>query len=321
MMAPIREHRRLRLPATDTLVTFERAAKNLNFKKAAKELNMTPSAVSQQISKLEASLGVELFHRSSKGVRLTDPGEAYIKEVHKALALLRTATRHIVDTSSQQPVKIAVYNPLSTYWLFPLVGELDKQYPDLSLEIESVTRLVDVTLRDADITVQFGPLSTANAEGHVVLFPRTSTPVCSPRFLERHGPLETIDDLSRVPLLHNLATEEEWIDWFEDIDDVTNLPPAQHRFWDRGSNLSAAEKGLGVALGCRNLLKYDLEAGNLIAPFEHNVIYDTGYYVQVSAAAKRRKRVGKLRSWLRSKGEDTVASNRFPTPAENLKLP
>ncbi len=318
-MAPIREQRRLRLPATDTLVTFERAAKNLNFKKAAKELNMTPSAVSQQISKLEASLGVELFRRSSKGVRLTESGAAYIKEVRKALALLRTATRHIVDTSNQQPVKIAAYVPLSTYWLFPLVGELDEQYPDLSLDIESVTRHLDVTLRDADIIVQFGPLDNASAEGHVVLFPRTSTPVCSPRFLERHGPLETIDDLLRVPLLHNLATEEEWIDWFDDIAGITNPPPAQYRFRDRGSNLGAAEKGLGVALGCRNLLKHDLEAGNLIAPFEHSVTYDFGYYVQVSGAAKRLKRVTKLLSWLRSKGEDTVASNCFPTQTKNIK--
>lgn len=318
-MASIREQRRLRLPATDTLVTFERAAKNLSFKKAAKELNMTPSAVSQQISKLEASLGVELFRRSSKGVRLTESAAAYIKEVHRALALLRTATRHIVDTSNQQPVKIAAYNMLSTYWLFPLVGELDKQYTDLSLDIESVTRLVDVTLRDADIIVQFGPLNNANAEGHVVLFPRTSTPVCSPMFLERHGPLETIDDLLRVPLLHNLATEEEWIEWFAGIDDMTSPPPAQHRFRDRGSTLSAAENGLGVALGCRNLLKHDLEAGNLIAPFELSVTYDSGYYVQVSAAAKRLKRIERLLSWLRSKGEDTVARNGLPTSMENLK--
>ncbi|MEM7076531.1 MAG: LysR substrate-binding domain-containing protein [Pseudomonadota bacterium] len=305
-MARTREQRNLRLPSTDTLVTFERAAKNLNFKKAAKELNMTPSAVSQQISKLEASLGVELFNRSSKGVRITEAGAAYIKEVHKALALLRTATRHLVETSTQQPVRIAAYNPFSTYWLFPLVGELDEQYPNLSLDIESVTRLVDVTLRDADIIVEYGSLDRARKQGYVVLFPRTSTPVCSPAFLERHGPLTTKEDLRRVPLLHNMATEGEWHDWFAGLDSTFDPPPAQHRFRDRGSCLSAAEKSLGVALGCRNLLKYDIEAGNLIAPFEQCVVYESGYYVLVSGAAKRLNRVGKLLSWFRSKSQEAL---------------
>ncbi|MEM6312405.1 MAG: LysR substrate-binding domain-containing protein [Pseudomonadota bacterium] len=307
-MASPGEHRKMRLPSTDSLITFERAAKNLNFKKAAKELNMTPSAVSQQIAKLEASLGVELFSRNSKGVSVTEAGEVYIKEVHKALALLRTATRHAVETSKQQPIKIATYTPFSTYWLFPRVNELYEQDPTLSLDIESVTRQVDVTLRDADVMIEFGPLERAQEDGHLPLFPRTSRPLCSPEFLERHGPLQTVDDLRHVPLLHNLATEDEWLDWFAAAEGAADPPPAQHRFRDRGSCLSAAEKGLGVALGCTHLVQHDLREGKLITPFDTTVAYEEGYYVRISGAANRIQRVDKLLAWFRVKSQEVCGA-------------
>ena len=74
-----------RLPPLNSLRAFEAAARHLSFKEAARELNVTPAAVGHQIKKLEQFLGVELFRRMNRSVRLTNAGKAYfIRALRKA---------------------------------------------------------------------------------------------------------------------------------------------------------------------------------------------------------------------------------------------
>lgn len=81
-----------RLPPLSTLRVFEAAARHKSFRKAADELNLTASAVSHGIQTLENWLGVELFNRQSRGLRLTGAGEAYAPLVNQALSVLAKAT-------------------------------------------------------------------------------------------------------------------------------------------------------------------------------------------------------------------------------------
>src|SRR5690606_37385027 len=70
-------HMRRKIPSTAALVAFESAARHQSFTKAAEELALTQSAVCRQIAALEAFLGVELFRRTRRGVRLTEEGLSY----------------------------------------------------------------------------------------------------------------------------------------------------------------------------------------------------------------------------------------------------
>src|ERR1700733_14626616 len=80
-----------RLPPLSSLRVFEAAARHNSFRKAADELNLTASAVSNGIQTLESWLGVKLFHRQKRGLRLTDAGGIYAPLVNHALSLLAKA--------------------------------------------------------------------------------------------------------------------------------------------------------------------------------------------------------------------------------------
>lgn len=84
-----------RLPSLNTLRAFEAAARHLSFKTAASELGVTPGAVSQQVKKLESSLGVALFRRLAHGLLLTEAGETYLPRVTKVFEDLTEATEEI----------------------------------------------------------------------------------------------------------------------------------------------------------------------------------------------------------------------------------
>ena len=84
-----------RLPSLNTLRAFEAAARHLSFKTAASELGVTPGAVSQQVKKLEASLGIDLFRRLPHGLLLTEAGETYLPRITRVFEDLTDATEEI----------------------------------------------------------------------------------------------------------------------------------------------------------------------------------------------------------------------------------
>src|SRR5438445_12939926 len=80
------------LPSLDLLKGFEAAARNLSFTKAAAELFVTQSAISRQVQTLEGQLGVALFRRHHRALRLTQEGKTFYKTTREVLRLLRDVT-------------------------------------------------------------------------------------------------------------------------------------------------------------------------------------------------------------------------------------
>ena len=97
-----------RLPSLNTLRAFEAAARHLSFKVAASELGVTPGAVSQQVKKLEASLGVALFRRLPRGLLLTDQGEAYLPRITRVFEDLTEATEAIAPEMNGRKFSVGI---------------------------------------------------------------------------------------------------------------------------------------------------------------------------------------------------------------------
>ena len=97
-----------RLPSLNTLRAFEAAARHLSFKTAATELGVTAGAVSQQVKKLENSLGIELFRRLPQGLLLTPKGEAYLPNISRVFEDLTDATETIAPKMNSKKFKIGV---------------------------------------------------------------------------------------------------------------------------------------------------------------------------------------------------------------------
>lgn len=97
-----------RLPSLNTLRAFEAAARHLSFKTAATELGVTAGAVSQQVKKLEISLGVDLFRRLPHGLLLTPQGETYLPRISGVFEDLTEATEQIAPTINGKKFTVGV---------------------------------------------------------------------------------------------------------------------------------------------------------------------------------------------------------------------
>ena len=97
-----------RLPSLNTLRAFEASARHLSFKTAATELGVTAGAVSQQVKKLETSLGVDLFRRLPHGILLTREGELYLPKVSKVFEDLTQATEQIAPKINSKKFNVGI---------------------------------------------------------------------------------------------------------------------------------------------------------------------------------------------------------------------
>ncbi|GAB4175632.1 MAG: hypothetical protein OHK0024_12620 [Thalassobaculales bacterium] len=88
-----------RLPPLQSLRAFEAAGRHESVRRAAEELFVTPSAISHQIRGLELDLGIRLFQRTNRGLRLTAAGEAMLPDVHEAFRRLHAAVNRITPAS------------------------------------------------------------------------------------------------------------------------------------------------------------------------------------------------------------------------------
>ena len=99
------------LPPMPNLLAFEAVARRRSFALAAAELHLTASAISHQIARLEAHLGIRLFERSAHGVRLSAAGEQYLSRVAGALVGHRCGHRRPAPGREQQPVRALLAEP------------------------------------------------------------------------------------------------------------------------------------------------------------------------------------------------------------------
>lgn len=121
-----------RFPSLNGLKAFEAAARHLSFKAAAAELGVTAGAVSQQVKRLEMSLGISLFRRLPQGLLLTREGAAYLPGVSRAFDVLTDATEAVAPALNGRKLSLGVD---------PLVADrLPNGWPRHSKELEPYVR-------------------------------------------------------------------------------------------------------------------------------------------------------------------------------------
>ena len=168
-----------RLPPLSSLRVFEAAARHKSFRKAADELNLTASAVSHGIQTLENWLGVELFHRQSRGLRLTGAGEIYAPLVNQALSLIAKATEQLPGRKATGTLSLSSAPTFANKILLPRLEKFAAQHPDIRVTIDTSLRPVDLTLDDFDIAIRFSTTKKP-APNWTLLAVETLLPVCSP---------------------------------------------------------------------------------------------------------------------------------------------
>lgn len=286
-----------RLPPLASLRTFEAVARLLSFSGAARELFVTPTAVSHQIKSLEQWMGVKLFDRTTRKVRLTEAGRRYQAPVQAALEQLEAATRSIAADAGVEVVSVTVTTSFASKWLIPRMAGFKTTHPDIDVRISTQTETVDLARAGFDLGIRYGrghwPGTVAERLHRERVFP-----VCSPELLQGPVPLREPSDLVNHTLLHVSSAPDDWRVWLTAVNatDIDPLAGMTFELWLAA--LQAATDGLGIALGQMTLVEKDLAAGRLVAPFDVEVPAEFAFYVVTPEGALPSRAVETFRRWL-----------------------
>ncbi|MEM7522479.1 MAG: LysR substrate-binding domain-containing protein [Pseudomonadota bacterium] len=259
-------------PALRSLEVFEAAARLSGFTAAGRELGITQSAVSRQISDLEAVIGVALFNRSGARVSTTPSGVRLAETLRVAFDDIRAAVGEAAG--SESVVTLSMLPSVAGKWFAPRLGQFVSDHPGIDLRVTASRHLVDFQGEGVDAAIRYG------RGGWPGLFTRklateTLRPVCTPAYAARIG-LAAPADLARASLLHG-DLPETWATWFAAAGCAMD-PPTGPRLGDDGALLQAALDHQGVALGRSLLIADDVAVGKLITPFETELPASHAYW-------------------------------------------
>ena len=249
-----------RLPL-NTLIAFRAVAELENLRAAAEAMHLTHSAVSQQIRGLEEQLGFALFDRRGRRVVLNAAGQALLRSVQSALALLDDGVQAAAAAAggAAQRLRVTVLPSFANRWLMPRMSRWRERHPDLPLEIEASIRVLDLQREGFHAAVRQGKGPWAGLDSERLWEQPPIIIVGSPSAARRLQGAQP-EALAREPLL---GDDDMWNDWFAAAGLRTNVRTVAV-FNDAGLMLQAAEQNLGLALS-RDLLAADaLREGRLV---------------------------------------------------------
>jgi LysR family glycine cleavage system transcriptional activator len=258
------------------LRAFDVAARNLNLSAAAEEMNVTHAAVSRQVKQLEERLGVKLFERLPRGLKLTAHGALLAEGTREAFDRLACALEDVSIPAVRRKLTISTFASLSARWLMPRLQSFAALFPEADLQVVTTTQLVDFARDDVDIGIRFG---TGRYPGlHVMpLFKPREIVVASPALLKKGPPIKAFTDLKHYTLLHD-NSHRSWIRWL-DAAGVKGVNPRRGIICgDRNSMLQAALEGQGVAIASEVFAANDLANGRLVKVFGQEVASEFAIY-------------------------------------------
>ncbi|EBA18030.1 transcriptional regulator, LysR family protein [Roseobacter sp. SK209-2-6] len=246
------------LPPLDYLLFFETVARHKNFTRAAEELNVSQAAVSKRIKFLETWLGVELISRHGRAVDLTKAGHKLAANASEALEYLALGIGQLRQ-GSHEKLSLASNIAVSQFWLTPQVNEYLLSQDAVPVSVTASNNEADILNQDHDAIVYYGSDIPLGWDGEV-LFEEIWQPLAAPGLLAENPNLE------QVPLLDFDKLALKWINWpdFMELTGAAKLAGGPRvNLGSYGSSLDAAIRGKGIALGCPDVLKYEIEAGRL----------------------------------------------------------
>ena len=299
-----------RLPPLNGLRAFEAAARHLSFTRAAEELNVTQAAVSHQVKALEARLGIALFRRLNRALRLTEAGQAYLPAVRDAFDAIAEATGRLEAHRSGGVLTVTTLDSFAAKWLVPRLGRFRAGHPDLDVRISTSDGMVDFARDDIDLGVRYGGGQYPGL--HTVrLMTEDIFPVCSPALLDGDRPLASPADLRHHTLLHD-DMREDWRMWLLAAGVGGVDPTRGSAFSHSHLVVQAAVDCQGVALGRGALVAEDLAAGRLVRPFDISLPAKFAYYIVCPEATAEQPKIVAFRDWLLEEAQRDAA----PSPSD-----
>jgi DNA-binding transcriptional LysR family regulator len=295
------------LPLT-ALRAFESASRLLSFKAAAEELSVTPTAVSHQIRSLESWLGVPLFERLPRQVRLTECGERLFQSLHGAFLEVAQSVDTLRPQRSGANLTISTTAAFAALWLVPRLGRFYARHPNINVRLDTHCEVIDLH-QDAsvDLVLRYSLDDYPNLYGQC-LFDES--------FGVYGSPEQVALAINRAPTLisvrwHNSKLYAHgWEAWCAQSGETwLSGRPAVREYDEEHYALQAAIAGQGLVLAS-NILVSESVASGLLAPYRGDVQVDgAGYSALCVPGRERHPPVRVFFAWLQ---EEAALSGLLP---------
>lgn len=251
---------------------FQAVAKAASFAGAARELGLSRSQVNRLVIQLEDTLGVSLFYRSTRKVKLSAMGQAYLTRVDAILADIEDAECMLQDEHASPKGDIKINAPMSfgTLHLGSALTDFMKLYPDIRIQLSLSDAVVDPVAHGFDLTLRIAEPTENNSLIEHDIAPMPLHLCASPEFVKKQGELKSLSDLKQSSCLHygNLPTGNRWNLFGPEGESnvIVNGPYCSNN----GDMLcQAAVAGLGIVLLPLFITGPDLQAGRLVRVLEN----------------------------------------------------
>ncbi|CAB3855608.1 Glycine cleavage system transcriptional activator [Achromobacter aegrifaciens] len=293
---------RLHSPSMSELHAFVTAARLGSFTRAAEVLCVTQGAVSRAISRLEAHFGQPLMHRNAHGLTLTETGRRLydgtlgpLQQIESLSAGLRANDRRLRLTLSTVPT-------LASAWLVPRLSDFHARHPDIHLSFAAYRRNEDFSGETPDASILSGMPEQWPGWQVDYVIGRELVVICHPARLaarRAQGLWDTPAGLLGEPLLYHSNGMDNWAQWLA----AAGVPRASVQLSNGFDQVSilvrAVMADMGIAVLQRCLVRDDLQAGRVVAPFPNLPIrIDRGYHLCAPAQRRDHYALACFRRWL-----------------------
>lgn len=287
---------RRKIPSTAALVSFESAARHESFTKAAHELSLTQSAICRQIGSLEDFLGVELFRRSRRGVKLTEAGLSYSRRVAMQLDAVERDTLSVMGQQGANAIELAVVPTFGTQWLLPRLKDFQRLHPEVTVNLTNRTRPFLFADTEFDAAIYFGDADWPGTQAHR-LMGENPMPVCSPtlmRGLEQLSP----EIIAELPLLQQTTRPYAWRQWFnaQGLNVARDMTGPRYELFSMLAQ--AAMHEMGIALIPPFLIQRELQERRLVVASVQALTSIKAYHLMIPERKTESASLRAFRDWL-----------------------
>lgn len=250
------------------MVAFAETARHGSFAAAARELGSAPSTLAKAVARLEASLGVKLFYRTTRQVSLTPDGERLNARCERMLAELEALEAEASDTRDEPKGLLRVDLPivLGREFILPVLARMAQRYPELLLDVRLQDGYADLVKEGIDVAVRVGPLKDSTLVAQR-LASQSMVLVGSASYLASRGAPRRLEDLaSHAAVLFRMPTSGRDRPWqFRQGGRTIKVQPASRVRVNDGEGVVAAVRlGLGLAQVPEHFVQRELACGEIV---------------------------------------------------------
>ncbi len=292
------------LPPLRLLTVFETVDRAGSMRAASAELNVSLPAVSQSLKALEDHVGVALFDRTVRPVRLTAAGQQLAQAVREGIGLIGAAISSIraAATGEDPALTVACTVGMATHWLMPRLSGFYAAHPDILINVQAMPSDLKRRAPGMDVVLRYGKGGWTDGATQV-LFPERICPVGHPALVARLA--ESGTGLDMAPLIHvEFAGARHWAGWAEYCR-LRGLPAPRSRglmFNTYVQAVQAALHGQGLILGWRSITE-GIEAEGRLARWPGGELdMGTAYHMTVAPEAEASPACRAFADWLLAEG-------------------